>query len=185
MEWYGEVGAGYYDYHSIGLEGDVEFYREVARRAGSPVLELGCGTGRTLIAIARAGIDMAGLDLSPSMLAIARRKLAQEDAVTRGHATLLEGDMRSFELGQHFHLVTIPYRAFLHLATPEHQRRALVRIREHLVEGGRLALNVFDPRLDLIVERSSLPGAKLGLLTEFDHPESGRRVLVWGTTASV
>ena len=182
MKWYGEVGAQLYDYHSPGLESDVEFYLEEARRAGSPVLELGAGTGRTLIPIARAGIDIVGLDLSPSMLAIARRKLAREDASTQNHATLVEGDMRDFTLNQRFPLVTIPYRAFLHITTPEDQRQALLNIREHLVEGGRLVFNVFDPRLDLIVERLTLHRAKLELVSEFDHPETGRHVLVWGTT---
>ena len=50
--------------------GDVAFYGELARASGGPVLELGCGTGRTLLPIARSGIDCVGVDASPAMLAI-------------------------------------------------------------------------------------------------------------------
>jgi len=77
--------------------------------------------------------------------------------------------------------VTIPYRAFLHMTTPEDQRQALRRVHEHLAEGGRLALDVFDPRLEHIVERTSLADAKLELISEFTKPDTNRRVLVWGT----
>ncbi len=48
---------------------DVEFFVELARQSGGPVLEVGSGTGRVLIPTARAGIEITGLDLSPSMLA--------------------------------------------------------------------------------------------------------------------
>lgn len=54
--------------------GDVAFYRELARASGGPVLELGCGTGRTLLPIAQAGIDCVGVDASPAMLDIFRAK---------------------------------------------------------------------------------------------------------------
>jgi SAM-dependent methyltransferase len=46
---------------------DVAFFLNEAVNAGSPVLELGCGTGRVLIPIARAGIDIVGVDLSSRM----------------------------------------------------------------------------------------------------------------------
>lgn len=47
---------------------DVNFYRESAARAGDPILELGCGTGRILPPLAEAGHRVWGLDLSPVML---------------------------------------------------------------------------------------------------------------------
>ena len=54
--------------------GDVAFYGELARASGGPVLELGCGTGRTLLPIAQAGIHCVGVDASPAMLAVLRQK---------------------------------------------------------------------------------------------------------------
>ena len=54
---------------------DVAFFVEEARDSGGPVLELGCGTGRVLIPTALAGIDIAGLDASPGMLAVCRGRV--------------------------------------------------------------------------------------------------------------
>lgn len=181
MEEYDRGDALFYDSYSTGVPGDVEFYVEEARRAGSSVLELGCGTGRILIPIAEAGVEVVGLDRAPSMLAVAREKVAKLSPDTRRRIQLVGGDMRDFDLGREFTLAIIPYRAFLHLLTVEDQLRALACIREHLGDAGRLALNVFDPRLETIVAHRGPLGSALKLDSEFIHPETGRRVLVWDT----
>src|SRR5262245_48031980 len=111
---YEQVQARYYDYTSTGLEGDLQFYVEEAQKAGSPALELGCGTGRILIPVAEAGVEIVGLDLSDDMLAIARRKVDALPEEVRGRIEIVRGDMRTFSLGRRFRLVIIPYRAFLH-----------------------------------------------------------------------
>ncbi len=181
MREYERLDAAFYDHYAGGLEGDVPFYVEEARRAGSPVLELGCGTGRILIPIAEAGIDIVGLDLSPAMLALAQAKVAALPAETQRRIELVQGDMRDFSLGRRFQLIAIPYRAFLHLMTPEDERRALTCIREHLADDGRLVLNIFDPRLDIIAAHFGSLGSALKTVSEFDHPESGHHVVVWDT----
>jgi SAM-dependent methyltransferase len=66
-----------YDAYSLGLPGDVAFYAGEAVAAGSPVLELGCGTGRILIPTAEAGVSIFGLDRSALMLGRAREKCTQ------------------------------------------------------------------------------------------------------------
>ena len=181
MSEYDRADAAFYDAYSTGTGGDLPFYVEEARKAGSPVLELGCGTGRILIPAAEAGLTVTGLDRAPAMLAVARQKIARVDAATRGRITLVEGDMRAFSLGQRFNLIMIPYRAFLHLLTVEDQRQALGCIREHLAAGGRLVLNIFDPRLDIIVIQQGLVGVAQKKTDEFVHPETGRRVIMWTT----
>jgi len=112
-EYAGE-SALYYDHIATGVEGDVAFYVEEARRAGSPVLELGFRTGRILIPTAEAGAETVGLDASRDMLMIARRKLELLAPDVRRRVQLVEGDMRRLALDREFSLVTIPYRAFLH-----------------------------------------------------------------------
>jgi len=62
------------DLKGSAAEGDVGFFVRMAARTGGPVLELGCGTGRITFPLARAGLKVTGLDISPSMLEIARRK---------------------------------------------------------------------------------------------------------------
>jgi len=178
MYGYERVQAEYYDYTSQGLEGDLQFYLEEARRAGSPVLELGCGTGRTLIPIAEAGIDIVGLDLSESMLSVARDKVALLPTEVQNRIELVEADMRDFSLGRKFKLITIPYRAFLHLMTPEDQKAALKTIKEHLDDDGRLVFNIFDPRVETIAAHLVPLGRAVKKLMEFTRSDNGHRVVV-------
>ncbi|MFN2511449.1 MAG: class I SAM-dependent methyltransferase [Pyrinomonadaceae bacterium] len=136
---------------------DVNFFVEMARRSEGPVLELGCGTGRVLIPTAKSGIEIVGLDGSPKMLAVCREKLLRESEDVRVKVTdLVQGDMRSFELGQKFSLVTIPFRPFQHLLTVEDQLSCLRSIRKHLVAGGRLVLDIFNPSLPHLTEERYL-----------------------------
>ena len=53
-----------YDYYDV----DIPFYVEESKKAGSPVLELACGTGRVTIPVAEAGIEVVGIDSSAAML---------------------------------------------------------------------------------------------------------------------
>jgi ubiquinone/menaquinone biosynthesis C-methylase UbiE len=182
MREYQGLNAAFYDSLSTGVEGDVDFYVGLAAEAAGPVLELGCGTGRITLPVAETGVEVVGLDLSSDMLEIARSKLAVEPAEVAARVRLVQGDMRTMELGQQFALIMIPYRAFLHLLTPEDQQQALRCIYRHLVPGGRLALNIFDPRLDIIAAHSGpLGGAIKRLGDGFVHPATGNRVMAYDT----
>jgi len=124
---------------------DVAFYVEEATRAGGPVLELGCGTGRVLLPVARAGGEVVGLDGSDRMLERCRERLAREDDAVRRRVTLVHGDARSFDLGATFALVTAPFRIVQHLTTIDDQLRCLESVARHLAPGGLLAFDVFNP----------------------------------------
>jgi 2-polyprenyl-3-methyl-5-hydroxy-6-metoxy-1,4-benzoquinol methylase len=65
-----------YDLENSAFEPDGPFLLEIAGRAGNPVLELGCGTGRLTIPMAQAGVEITGLDVVPGMLERARGKAA-------------------------------------------------------------------------------------------------------------
>ena len=91
------------------------------------------------------------------MHAVAKAKLA-EDPVAAAHARLVDGDMTAFDLGQRFAQVIVPARAFQHLIAPAEQRAALRCIRGHLVPGGHLILDLFDPKFELLFgEDQTLP----------------------------
>jgi SAM-dependent methyltransferase len=122
--------------------GDRAFYAELARNAGGPVLELGCGTGRVLLPIAREGISCVGLDLSASMLDALRAK--QPPA----NLELVQGPMTAFDLGVgRFRLVFTAFRAFQHLSTVNEQLAALACVRRSLAPDGLFAFDVFSPNL--------------------------------------
>lgn len=133
---------------------DLGFYLEEVAKTGGPVLELGCGTGRVLVPIAREGTPIVGLDLSGEMLAICRRKLEQESSETSARASLMRADMRTFGLQKRFALITVPFRAFQHLLTVDDQRQALAEIRDHLAPGGTMILDLFNPALHFLVDAS-------------------------------
>jgi hypothetical protein len=68
---------------------------------------------------------------------------------------LLQGDMRDFQLERRFQLITIPFRAFQHLQTVEDQLACLACVRRHLLPGGRLILDLYNPWLEYLVEDRS------------------------------
>jgi len=128
------------------IAGDVAFYERLARETGGPVLELACGTGRIALALAERGIDVTGADISEGMLAVAERKPGAE------RMSFVQQDMTELALRQRFGCIIVAFRSFQHLLTVELQRRALAGIHRHLRPGGRLALHLFDPRLDLLMD---------------------------------
>ncbi len=141
----------YYDWTSIGLDHDVTYYVELAKKAGGPVLELGCGTGRCTLAIAREGIPVVGVDLSTAML-----ERAKDKAKNLGLSHQIEwihADMSQLEIADRFFpLVIIPYRSFAHLLTVNEQLNTLNRIQRCLTENGLLAFNIFVPHMDQLLE---------------------------------
>ncbi len=147
-EYDDQVTARYYDaaYAVLPTLGpDIDFYRELARESGGPVLEIGCGTGRVLSRIAADGLDCSGIDASEQMLARCRAKLP--DSVR-----LVQADMRDFDLGDaRFGLIFSAFRAFQHLVTVEDQLRCLARVRAQLASDGCFAFDVFNPRLERLL----------------------------------
>ena len=161
---------------------DIPFYVQEAAQAAGPCLELACGTGRVLIPVAEAGATITGIDSSKPMLARARRKVAALPEQVRANVTLAEGDMRTFHFDEQFALITIPFRAFLHLMQVSDQLITLRNIHRHLRPGGRLALNFFDPSLDYIVAHSGPIGGALHTTGEsFADPRSGNLLVEWAT----
>lgn len=137
--------AALYDAIHAGRD-DVAFWREIAAAASDgPMLELGCGTGRVLLPLARAGVEITGLDLSAGMFERCRAKLQAEPPEVRARVRLLEADMASFDLGRRFAVITVPFAGFQHLRTVEQQLACLERCRSHLLPHGRLVLDLPNP----------------------------------------
>lgn len=153
---------------------DVAFFVEMAQNQGGAVLELGCGTGRVLLPIARAGVDVVGLDLSEAMLDLCREKLNAESSEVQAHVQLMQADMTDFELDRQFMLAVLPFRPFQHLIEVDQQVDCLTRVFSHLSPGGRLILDLFNPDLARLTDDSYL--TELEVESEFEMPD-GRRVI--------
>lgn len=141
------VTAPYYDaaYAAKSDLVDLSFYLDLAKESGGPVLEIGCGTGRVLLPIARAGIEIHGLDSSASMLRVLKERLASEPASIGKKVHLHEGDMRRFRLARKFPLVLMPFRPLQHMHTVPDQIAALRTAAHHLSPRGVFAFDVFYP----------------------------------------
>jgi len=131
---------------------DIGFYVEEAKATRGPVLELGSGTGRILLPIARAGGTIVGLDSSSNMLERCRQKLAAESAAVQGRVTLQQRDIHDFDLGERFPLIIAPFRVVQHLTTVDDQLRFLAAVARHLAPNGRFAFDVFNPYFAKLVE---------------------------------
>lgn len=138
---------------------DVGFYVEEANRVGegSVVLELGSGTGRLTLPLARAGHPVIGLDASPAMLTRARAKLAAEPEDVRRRVTLLEGDVRDagFTPPAVPDLVIAPFHVLQHFTSIDDQLRVLALARRAVRPGGRFVLDVFNPAYPMMISDRS------------------------------
>ena len=147
-----ELSAKYYDdaYAVKPDLVDLPFYVDLAKQIGGPILEMGCGTGRVLLPIARMGIEIHGLDNAPTMLGILRERIQNEPEQVRSQIALHQGDMRQFRGQKKYVLVTIPFRPMQHMYTLEDQVAALKTGAFHLDNDGILALDVFFPKFQLM-----------------------------------
>jgi SAM-dependent methyltransferase len=168
--------ADLYDLEYADHTEDIAFYVDRARMARGAVLELGCGTGRLTLRIARAGVAVTGVDRSAAMLDRLRAKLLREPTGVRGRITLLERDYLQLEesLGQ-FALVAWPFNALHHCADTEQLRTMLTRARGWVAPRGRLVLDGYLPDRQLY-DRD--PEARFEPRT-FVDPRSGEQLQSW------
>ncbi len=130
-------------YDLFGFKDDIEFYTEQAKRYGGKALELGVGTARLAIELAKAGIETWGIDNSRHMLNAAEMNMAKLPAEVQGLLHLELADVRSFDLDERFGLVYFPSGSFDHLLKRDDQVAALKNIRKHIAPGGAYAFDLY------------------------------------------
>jgi SAM-dependent methyltransferase len=165
--------AEIYDPWSASVVEDIAFYVDEAKRCDGPVVELAVGSGRIAVPIARAGLAVIGVDLSESMLAVARA-LAEEHGV----ASLVDfriGDMREPPVHEQVPLVICPFRSLLHMPDEAEKLLALRAAHTLLEPGGRLVFDVFAPSREDIAETNGLwLEREPGIFERADWDESSR-----------
>ena len=139
---YEKMGDFYDLIYSEGFDSD--FYLKEAKKCKGKVLELGCGTGRIAIKLAKEGIDVTGLDVSGNMLELLKKNAEEEGVKVKTHL----GDMRNFKINDKFGLAIFPYRSFLHLLTEDDREKTLKNIYKHLQKGGKATIHIYNPSED-------------------------------------
>jgi SAM-dependent methyltransferase len=141
--WHGwDEYAKYYDWENARTSGrrDVRFWERYCTRHGGRVLELGSGTGRVLVPLARAGLPVVGIDRSSQMQAYARRRLRR----VPGHrAALVRGDIRALPFaGASFDVVVAPYGILQSLLRDRDFNATLEAVARVLVPGGHFGIDL-------------------------------------------
>lgn len=162
--------ARFFDSEFADYADDLPILEAYALRTGGPILELGCGTGRALVPLAKAGYDITGVDLSPAMLAIARAKAIAAGVAER--VTLVEGDIADAPLTGLYRLAFVVMNTFLHLTTQTDQVRALRHWHAHLAARGLLLIDVMHPDVAVL---AGLDG-RLEWWKAWCDPETGHTV---------
>lgn len=120
---------------------DLPLWERLADSTGEGVLELGCGTGRVALHLARRGHPVTGIDSDPALVGELNRR-AGEAALDAEART---ADVREFDLGRRFGLVLAPMQLLQLLTDESERRRCLACVASHLGPGGRFAAAILAP----------------------------------------
>ena len=133
--------ATLYDQQYQHYRNDLRFYIDIANDYGSPILELGAGTGRVSIALAKAGYEVTGIEYSQDMLALAQERIQGFEHLI----SFRNGDMRSLVLNQLFPVIIAPFNTLMHAYTLQDQDDTLRTVQRHLAPGGVFAFDLYNP----------------------------------------
>ena len=165
--------AALYDYEYRRRRADLAWYRELARKrlaVGGRILELGAGSGRITIPLARAGYEVVAVDSSKPMLDKLRARVAALPKSVSSRITVADGDLRSFDVGKRFPLVIAVFNVVEHLYTRPEVDACFKRVVEHLEPGGAFAFDVQMPDLAWLIRDPWKRWAK----TRFTDPTTKR-----------
>ena len=169
--------AAFYDWENAQTvqRRDVAFWQRLAAAADGPVLELGCGTGRITVPLARAGIPVVGVDRSEPMLLRAVSKLRRARAA--GDALLIRGDIRYLPFRRAtFPLVMAPYGILQSLTREADLAATLASVARVMPKGARFGIDLVPDlvRWEEYSGKKTLSG-KMGRETSISLVESVRQ----------
>lgn len=147
-----------YDLETSGQDiGDEPFWLDVVRRERPRrVLEIGCGTGRLTLPLARAGARLGfvvtALDPAGAMLARAKQRADREADQVRAHLRFVDGEIHDVAPDETFDLALMPYGAAHHLTDRDARIATWRAVRRRLVPGGLFVVDLVAPNLRLLAD---------------------------------
>lgn len=137
-----EKSAQYYDL--FGEKPDINYYKHLGKQYGA-ALEVGVGTARVALELAKAHIEVWGIDNCEQMLEVASQKISVQPAAVQKRISLITAEMTDFELSRTFPYIYLPSSGLSHCITTEDQLNCLKCIRNHLEKGGLFAFDLMLP----------------------------------------
>jgi ubiquinone/menaquinone biosynthesis C-methylase UbiE len=190
--WHGwDEYAPFYDWENARTLGraDVPFWRRLAGTAGGAVLEIGCGTGRIAIPLARGGVSLVGIDRSAPMLARASRRLRALGSTARRRLTLVRADMRALPFSaHHFSAVIAPYGVLQSLVRERDLIATLASVAQVIRPGGLFGLDLvpdvpkWQEYRNRVRMRGRAPGGARVTLIESVRQDRARRLTTFEQT---
>ncbi len=130
----------WHDVENGAYDADLELWLELARRSGGPILEIGCGTGRVALEIARHGHHVQGVDIEPPFV----EALRERAEARRLEASAEVGDIRDLHVLGEFSLIIVPMQTIQLLDGPDERRSALGGMKSLLAPRGLIALAIVE-----------------------------------------
>ena len=132
--------TAWHDLECGSYSADLPVWEALADRIGGPVLDLGCGTGRVALHLARRGHEVTGIDRDASLVEEMLARAAAEGLSVEGEAA----DVRRLALGRAFGLALAPMQLVQLLRGREERAALLARVAAHLRPGGTAALAIVE-----------------------------------------
>mgnify|MGYP001558867609 CR=1 FL=1 len=147
LEAYREYSRIYDQVHERRVSSDVPFWLSEAVQAGSPILELACGSGRIALPLVRYGLRTHGIDNSSEMLQLLQQKVSLEPESVRNLLTWELADMKNFpkDTKGKYAFAFVAFSALQYLYKKEEQQAVFSRVHQVLKEGGIFIVDVFNP----------------------------------------
>lgn len=140
MSFYKTI-ARFYDAENSDKTDDINLYLELAEEYGDPIIDIGCGTGRVMLPLVRAGYEVHGIDNEKAMLARAEAHRTHFN-LSPAKMVLHHGDVLTYHLDKKFPLVLVPYNGMMHFHSQEAQLAVLKKLRAWTADDGLLVLDL-------------------------------------------
>jgi SAM-dependent methyltransferase len=135
----------WHDVECASYAEDLPLWRSLAASYGDPVLDVGAGTGRVTLELARAGYRVTALDRDPELIAALAERVARNSEIVRDACHTVIADAREFDLGhRQFPLVIVPMQTIQLLGGREGRGDFLRCAHRHLTAGGVLAVAIAE-----------------------------------------
>lgn len=174
-----------YDLEYAKKVDDISWLRDLCVRyaSGGKVLNLCCGTLREGIPLARAGVkhnfSLIGVDITPEMLELGKRKLTAEPEGVQVRFRPVLGDIKDVDVGYgEFNFAFIPFNSLWHMLTTEDLLAALTNAHRHLVPGGYFVADVFHPDIQRLAKMMERP-TPIQHESVVDVPDQNLRLVRW------
>lgn len=161
----------HYDAMNGSTGSDIDFYVQQAKDKKGSVLDLACGSGRFSIPISASGLSVSGVDLSATMLGLAKEKSKNAGL----NIDFRIGDIRLFNLEKKFDFIFCGFNSSQHLHEEKEFRCFLECVQSHLNPKGAFAFDIFNPSVAMLNRK---PDEKY-LVSKYKDPDDSQEVSVW------